>query len=142
MVRLTSLTEIFNLCCDIDHEQSNPAFSLDTLTRSTVELSLVARYLSAQKVYWKQSYSDYIIYKLISPQCDRDLEYQFLIFLNLHDTLAHYATTPKVRFQNTEQFRREIHLPDRHTDKWTQGFQYTPTAWGGGMDGGGGGAGV
>ena len=105
-----TITDIFNLCCDLDLEHSNPIFPQDTLVYDVV--------LSNQ--VWLQTDQQFGIYSRNNPiHCDLDIDDSEPSFLP--DTLPCDNTPPyQVCFKMAGWFRQycldKIRLMDRMTD--------------------------
>ena len=82
-----TLTETFNLGCDIDLEHSKPTFSLDTslLIMIYTQIEIGCKRLTGLELI--KDIAETVIFDYISPHCDLDLEDRIPFFL--HDIPAH-----------------------------------------------------
>ena len=69
-----TLTETFNLGCDIDLEHSNPTFSLDTFLLMMIytQIEFGRKRLTGLELI--KDIVETVIFDYISPHCDLDLE--------------------------------------------------------------------
>ena len=114
-----TFTDIFNLCCDLDLEHSNPIFPQDTLVYNAV--------LSDQ--VWLQTDQQFGRYSRNSPiHCDLDIEDSEPSFLP--DTLPHDNTQPyQVCLKMVGWFRQYCLDKIRLMDRMTDGQMYRETKW-------------
>ena len=85
-----TFTDIFNLCCDLDLEHSNPIFPQDTLVYDAVLSNQVWLQMDQRfRRYNKKSYFDYI-----SPCCDLDIKHSEITFSAWLSGLLRCITIP------------------------------------------------
>ena len=82
------LTDILNLCCDLDLERSNPIFPHDTLAYAVLSNQV---WLQTDNHFRRQSRKSH--FDNTSPCCDLHTENSEPIFF-LHDTPSHDNTPP------------------------------------------------